>query len=127
MQWATAKALLGWYAARCAGPRMVSPGVSERVSGGPGRAQGDLDHMRVAAILATCTPGTRRAILAWATVSDEAQHMGPMSRAELRRVVSELRRAGLLSEPVRAVRTEVVEWVDADTGEVRRTRREKRS
>lgn len=125
MIWRSAKALLGWYAARTGGPRMVSPGLGSS-GGGQGKIASDADHMRIAGILGTCTPGTRRAILAWATMPDEAAVMGPMSRAELRRVCQALERAGLLEPRVRPVETESVEFVDLETGDVVRMRRTKR-
>lgn len=121
MKFRTLKAALGWYAARCHGPKMQSQRLEPRVQSS--RILGDLQHMEIAKVLASVPDGVRAQILEWGSVSDEACDVSERAGRELRRVARELRRLGLLSEPVRPAKTEVVEFVDENTGAIHRMKR----
>lgn len=120
MTFATLKAALGWYATRCKGGRLAQQNPGERVQ--ESKIQSDAQHMEMAQVLAGISPGNRRLLLQWADKSDEAVHLGPQARRSMARVARELRARGYLEQPVQPVSAEPREFVDLNTGEVRRTK-----
>lgn len=121
---ASLKSALGWYAAWRRGPQLASCDIAPRVQDGKLDAGGLWE--RIAGCISASPIVDRyqlEKILEWAQTSDEAGPVLTRADKDARAVLrAELVNAGLIDPPVIPLPTVDRVFVDADTGEVRRTK-----